>query len=111
MSEFLYIYRGPPRPTDPQEAQQVLQKWMTWLEELARQGKIKDRGQPLEPSGKVVNGKQKTITDGPYVEAKDLVGGFSLIVARDLDEAAELSRGCPILERGGSVEVRPIMGI
>jgi hypothetical protein len=56
-----------------------------------------------------VNGKQKAITDGPYAEAKDLVGGFSLIEARDLDEAAELSKGCPVLERGGSVEIRPIM--
>ena len=109
MSEFLYIYRGPQRPNDPQEAQQIMQKWMTWLEGLAKQGKMKDRGQPLEPTGKVVNGKQKSITDGPYAEAKDLVGGFSLIEARDLDEAAELSKGCPILERGGSVEVRPIM--
>ena len=109
MSEFLYIYRGPQRPNDPQEAQQIMQKWMTLLEGLAKQGKIKDRGQPLEPEGKVVNGKQKAITDGPYAEAKDLVGGFSLIEARDLDEAAELSKGCPILERGGSVEIRPIM--
>ena len=57
MSEFLYIYRGPQRPTDSQEAQQVMQKWMTWLEDLAKRGKIKDRGQPLEPAGKVVNGK------------------------------------------------------
>jgi hypothetical protein len=73
MSEFLYIYRGPQRPTDPQEAQQVMQKWMTWLESLAKQGKIKDRGQPLEPAGKVVNGKQKAITVGPYAEAKELV--------------------------------------
>jgi hypothetical protein len=56
-----------------------------------------------------VNGKQKAITDGPYAEAKYLVGGFSLIEARDLDEATELSKGCPVLERGGSVEVRPIM--
>jgi hypothetical protein len=109
MSEFLYIYRGPQSPSDPQEAQQLMQKWMTWLEDLAKRGKIKDRGQPLEPEGKVVNGKQKAITDGPYAEAKYLVGGFSLIEARDLDEATELSKGCPVLERGGSVEVRPIM--
>lgn len=110
MSEFLYIYRGSRRPADPQEGQQVMQKWMAWLEGLAKQGKIKDRGQPLEGTGKVLNGKA-TITDGPYAEAKDLVGGFSLIEARDLNEAAELAKGCPALERGGSVEVRPIMKI
>jgi hypothetical protein len=44
MSEFLYIYRGPQSPSDPQEAQQLMQKWMTWLEDLAKRGKIKDRG-------------------------------------------------------------------
>ena len=47
--------------------------------------------------------------DGPYAEAKDLVGGFSLIEAKDLTHAVELSKGCPILEVGGSVEVRPVM--
>jgi len=56
----------------------------------------------------VVKGKQKAVTDGPFAEAKDVVGGFTLIQARDLEQAAELSKGCPILEIGGSVEVRPI---
>lgn len=66
-------------------------------------------GQPLEPGGKVVSGRDKTITDGPFVEAKDLVGGYTLVNAKGLDEAAELTKGCPIFDRGGSVEVRPIM--
>ena len=48
-------------------------------------------------------------TDGPYAEAKDLVGGYTIILAKDLDEAAELSKGCPVFDRGGSVEVRPVM--
>jgi hypothetical protein len=61
--------------------------------------------------GKVVRGKQKTVTDGPFAEAKDAVGSYSLILARDLAEATELSKGCPILEVGGSVEVRPIQKI
>ena len=51
----------------------------------------------------VVKGNQKIVTDGPYAEAKDLVGGFSLIEASDLAHAVELSEGCPILEVGGSV--------
>jgi hypothetical protein len=58
----------------------------------------------------VVKGKQKkTVTDGPYAEAKDLVGGYTLVEAKDLAHAAELSMGCPIFERGGFVEVRPVM--
>jgi hypothetical protein len=109
MSEFLYLYRGAQRPASPQEAQHTMQKWMTWLQDLSAKGHIKDNGQPLEPIGKLVSGKQKTVTDGPFAETKDLVGGFSIVEARDLAEAAELSKGCPIFERDGFVEVRPVM--
>ena len=70
---------------------------------------LKELGHPLESAGMVVKGNQKIVTDGPYAEAKDLVGGFSLIEAKDLAHAVELSEGCPIFEVGGSVEVRPVM--
>jgi hypothetical protein len=111
MSQFLYLYRGNPESRDrsPEKAQQIMQKWMTWLKGLGESGHLKDQGQPLEPSGKVVRGKSKTITDGPFAEAKDLVGGFTLVEARDINEAVELSKGCPILDEDGAVEVRPIM--
>lgn len=109
MSEFLFLYRGGNRPTSPQDAQAVMQKWMTWMQELGRRGHMKEQGQPLELVGKVVSGTDKAITDGPFAEAKDVVGGYTLITAKDLAEAAELSKGCPVLERGGSVEVRPVM--
>ena len=56
----------------------------------------------------MVSGKQKIVHDGPYAEAKDVVNGFTLIDAKDLAQAVELSKGCPILEAGGSVEVRPV---
>jgi hypothetical protein len=109
MSEFLYVYRGGERPSaSPEQMQQVMQKWMAWMKELGDKGHIKDPGHPLERGGKLVSGERKTITDGPYAE-KDLVGGYTLIEAPDLAQAAELSKGCPIFETGGSVEVRPIM--
>src|SRR5688500_461354 len=109
MNEYLFLYRGSKRPSSPQEMQEVMQLWMAWMQDLATRGHMKERGQPLEPAGKVVAGAQRTITDGPYAEAKDLVGGYTLILAKDLDEAAELSMGCPVFARGGSVEVRPVM--
>lgn len=109
MSEYLFLYRGGGRPSSPQDAQAVMQQWMTWLQDLGKRGHIKDQGQPLDPAGKVVMGKEKTITDGPFAETKDVVGGYTLVNAKDLAEAAELSKGCPIFERGGSVEVRPVM--
>ena len=108
MSEFLYLYRGGQRETSPERWQQQTQKWMTWLKDLAAKGHIKDQGQPLERSGKVVRGHGKTVTDGPFAEAKDVIGGFTLVEARDIDQAVELSKGCPIFETDGAVEVRPV---
>jgi hypothetical protein len=110
MSEFLYVYRGGSRPSAPEQMQQVMQKWMAWMRELGAQGHMKDPGHPLEPAGKLVSGQRKSVTDGPYAE-KDVVGGYSIIEARDLAQAAELSAGCPILEGGGVVEIRPIMRV
>ncbi|MBV9149212.1 MAG: hypothetical protein JO024_05070 [Candidatus Eremiobacteraeota bacterium] len=110
MSEYLFLYRGGSRPESPAEGEQIMQKWMNWMKDLEQKGHLKDRGQPLEPGqGKVVRGKQQTITDGPYAESKDVVGGYTLVEANDLAQAAELSKGCPIFERDGTVEVRPIM--
>ena len=111
MAEFLYLYRGGQFGTTPEESQQIMQKWMNWFKELGAGGNLKDGGQPLEPEGKVVRGKSGPVTDGPFAEAKDLVGGYTLVEADSIDRAAELAKGCPILERGGSVEVRPIMNL
>jgi len=109
MSEYVFLYRGGQNGRSPERAQQMMQKWMTWLKDLGQKGHIKDQGQPLEHAGKLVKGRQKTVTDGPFAEAKDVVGGYTLIQARDLEQAVELSMGCPIFEEDGAVEVRPVM--
>ena len=108
MSEYVFLYRGGTRPESASEGEEVMQKWVAWMQELAANGHMKDRGQPLEAEGKVVRAKG-AITDGPYPESKDVVGGYTLIEAKDLLQAADLARGCPIFERGGLVEVRPVM--
>jgi hypothetical protein len=114
MSKFVYLFRiGEAAQREamgtPERAQQSMQRWLAWIRELETQGHLKDRGQPLDRAGKVVRGKQKLVTDGPYAEAKDLVAGFIVIETRDLAHAAELAGGCPMLEGGGSVEVRPVL--
>ncbi len=109
MSEYIFLYRGGEAGRSPEKMQQTMQKWVAWLKGLAEKGHVKDQGQPLEHTGKLVKGKQKTVTDGPFAEAKDIVGGYTLIEARDLEQAVELSKGCPILDVEGAVEVRPVM--
>jgi hypothetical protein len=108
MNEFVFLYRGGDRPASPEQSQQVMQRWMAWFKNMADKGHVVDRGQPLERSGKIV-GSGKAISDGPFAETKDVVGGYTLIKAADISQAAELAKGCPILDRGGQVEVRPVM--
>ncbi len=114
MPEFVFLYRNTPEAIreasgSPERAQQSMQKWRAWFKDLGDKGHLKNIGQPLDHPGKVVAGKAKTVTDGPYAETKDVVGGFSIVEARDLNQAAQLASGCPVTDNGGSVEVRPVM--
>ena len=110
MSEFVFLYRGGERSAQsPEQMQQQMQRWMGWLKDLTDQGHIKDPGHPLERTGKLVRGRQKAVTDGPFAEAEEVIGGYSIVKARDLAQAVELTAGCPILDGDGFVEVRPIM--
>ncbi|HEY8062582.1 MAG TPA: YciI family protein [Gemmatimonadales bacterium] len=114
MAEFIYLYRNSPASRKehmgtPEAAQKSMQRWMAWMRDLETKGHLKSAGQPLEEGGKVVRGPAKAITDGPFVEAKDVIGGYSIIEARDIAEAAELAKGCPAVDGVGSVEIRPVM--
>lgn len=114
MSEFVYLFRASNAEQrqamgTPEQAQKSMQAWLGWIRELEANGHLKNPGQPLDTAGKVVRGKKRVVTDGPYVEAKDMVLGFIIVEARDLAQATELAHGCPMLEGAGSVEIRPVM--
>jgi hypothetical protein len=115
MKDFLLIFRDTLQNTkewensSPAEMQASMERWTTWMNVLAQQGKIVG-GHPLQSHGAVIKGPAKKTTDGPYIEGKDLVGGYLLIKAADLAEATSLSKGCPALEKEeGTVEVREII--
>lgn len=111
MSDFMYLFRGGETPTaSPDKMQAQMNKWMTWIGRLKEQNKYV-AGEPLQAGGKVISGAKKIITDGPFAEGKEIVGGFFIIKAKSLDEAVEMSQDCPIFETGGSVEVRAIQVI
>ena len=114
MSEYVYLFRTSTAAQHeamgtPERAQRSMQTWLAWIRELEAHGHLKNPGQPLARDGSVVSGPNKVVTDGPYAEAKDIVLGFIVIEARDLAEAAELAKGCPMVAGGGSVEIRPVM--
>jgi hypothetical protein len=109
MGKFLFVYRNPSESYGkmaPEEMQKIHQKWQAWIAEALQKGWMLDSGQGLKAEGRVVNAKQ-VVSDGPFIEAKEMVGGFSIVQADSLDDAAELAKGCPIFLGGGSVEVRP----
>ncbi len=111
MSEFTFLFRGRDYFASPEQRQKHTEKWVAWFNALGDKGHIKDMGRPLEAAGKVVRGDKGNVQDGPYAEAKDLIGGYTLIEAANLDEAVELSKGCPIFDVGGAVEVRPVQAL
>ena len=111
MKEYLLLFRGGDDMTiveSPEKAQASMQKWMQWMGGLSEQGKLVS-AQPLDKTGKQVLGTKKVVTDGPFMEGKEMVGGYLMCKADNYEEALEISKGCPILEfEDGLVEVREI---
>src|SRR5580658_6305724 len=112
MARFMFVYRGgneAERSMSPEQMQQVMQKWGAWIGEAMQKGWMKDPGDALTPEGRVVRGK--VVSDGPFVEAKEIVGGYSVVEAETIEKASELAKGCPALLYGGAVEVRRLAGL
>lgn len=91
----------------PEQMQQVMQLWMDWIQEGTEAGWMIDGGDALKPSGAIVNA-DLSITDGPFAESKELVGGYSMVQAADLAAAIEIAKGSPMPKSGGTVEVREL---
>ena len=113
MKDFLYLFRGSEdahtieKNAGPEAWQQHMMKWKAWMDKLIAKGKYVG-GKPLARNGNVIKGSERNLTDGPFVEGKDVINGYLLIKAKDLAEASEFAKGCPILDIVGSVEVREI---
>jgi hypothetical protein len=115
MPKFLLVYRdpaptAPPQPPSPEEMQQIMTLWNAWIDKFRKAGNLIDPGDALHPTGKVVKAGG-VVTDGPFVEAKELLGGYSVIQAKSLDEAVAVAKECPAaMTPGGSIEVREFAG-
>lgn len=109
MKEFALVFRRPPfdpNKVSPKDMQEIAKKWDNWAEELASQGKMGSAVR-LGTEGKVLKGGG-VITDGPFVELREILGGLYILKAESLEEATTLAHGCPVLGMGGSVEIRPL---
>ena len=91
-----------------EELEQYVTQNHAWLEHLMTSGKAKG-GQALARSGAIVSGKNgRSITDGPFAESKEVVGGYLLLNISTFEEALAIAKTCPALAFGGKVEVRPL---
>ena len=110
MNKYLFLYWNPPAPDrqpSPEEMQQMMAQWNGWKDKF--KDKVAEVGDGLQHTGRVL--KEGQVTDGPYAESKEIVGGFSIIQAASYDEALQVARECPItLMPGASIEIREMMG-
>ena len=108
-SEYLLLFRGTSWHKDhsPKEIENDLARFTAWFERLKNEGKF-ESGHPLAHDGKIVAGSN-AVTDGPFAESKEAIAGFFIIRADSLEQAVEVAKGCPALEYGQTVEVRPIV--
>ncbi len=88
------------------EMEAIMKRWENWFGGIAAQGKLKNMGIRLADKGKVLK-PSGVITDGPFVEIRERLAGFFVVKADSLEEATTLAHGCPVLDFGGSIEIRP----
>jgi len=93
---YMLIFRGTDwyKGLSPEETQRVADNWMAWFKRLTAEGKA-TAGNPLEREGKIVSGKRGTVSDGPFAESKETIGGYFLLDVNSLDEAVAIAQECP----------------
>lgn len=113
MNEFLLVFRRDYKTKEiqpsPEELQAHLGRWRQWFDSLRERDLLARPPQPWESTGKVLK-HDKSVTDGPYAEIKESIGGFIVIRAGSYEEALEIAKSAPVLELGGTVEVRMAAG-
>lgn len=94
----------------PEQMQQVIEKYVAWGDRLRASGVMVDGQKLSDEPGRVMRAKdgQVRVTDGPYSETKEVLGGYYTIQAANYDEAVDVARGCPQMEYGGAIEVREV---
>src|SRR5260370_27590157 len=106
-SESLGICRGQwDKNASRDQSGKAIDKFYVWLDRLVADGKMKP-GQRLTYEGRTV-GRRNVITDGPFGESKEVIGGYWFVVANNLDEAAQIAAGNPCAEYGLFMEIRPV---
>ncbi|HEY3928324.1 MAG TPA: YciI family protein [Candidatus Koribacter sp.] len=112
MATFMILLYGDPKnwmTMSPEQMQQAMLKYWAWGKKMREQGRLLGSNKLTDGQGRVIRGKANPrVTDGPFTEGKEFLGGYYMFTADSYDHAVELSRDHPQLEYGGTVEVREI---
>ena len=101
METFMLLFRGSDvyQPGQPPEALQALKEQMIdWVGDLSKKG-VHVASEPLEPTGKHVGGANRIVTHAPFGAAKEVIGGCTIVLAKDINEAVVIAKSCPFWHR------------
>ena len=113
MEKFILLFRGSnvyQADRSPQALQVLTTKMMDWLDELSKNG-LHVASERLQRIDKQVTGIQKVVAHYPFGDGREIIGGCTIVFAKDINEAVEMAKACPILESNASIEVRPVQSV
>jgi hypothetical protein len=111
MEKFMLLFRGSDvyQPGQSPEALEALKpKMIDWVADLFDKG-AHVSSEILQPTGIQINGAKKIVIDAPFGEAKEVIGGCTIVQAKDILEAIQIAKSCPILETNANIEIRPYL--
>jgi len=111
MKDFMMIFIGADYEEiglSPEQLQDRMGRWFAWGDKMQKQGILKG-GEALMAMGKRISGPDRVISDGPFVESKELVGGYYTVSADNFDEVVEIAQDYPDYDLGGTVEIREVV--
>ncbi len=108
--KFILLIRGEDKfnALAPSEAQAMVEKFSAWAQKLRSENRLVD-AEGLAPTGRIISSEDGVLTDGPFAETREMVGGYYTFTADSLEHAIEIAKECPGLLIDGSLELRPAM--
>jgi hypothetical protein len=106
--QFIFLFRGKDwdEGVPPEQLQALMDRFTDWAQGLINSGKVRG-GQALGRTGAVIS--RRGVSDGPFAESKEAIGGYSILAVDTLEQAIEIARTAPFLDFEGSIEIRPML--
>ena len=111
MKEFMLVFLGADYSQlnlSPQQMQERMSKWWAWNTKMEQAGILKG-GHALTPGVRRISGNERTVTDLTATEVKELIGGYYVVDAENLEAASQIAQDFPDFDLGGTVEIREVM--